>query len=788
MADTEPIRDVLDQADEDALAEAFGTAISQVRGRVLDAVVRAQYAHVGVARFADDPARLPSPDDAYQDVWWTDAVDEHVAARMRTIIQAAGLKSSDLFAPEGALASKMLEQHVALIESWSDGQRAHVVEVFDRALTEGWSVDRISAALVDSGALSGTAADVAARTEAVAAANAGVIAGWRADPQTAEGWKRWTATHDGRTRESHNTADKQTVRISEQFELDAGLADYPGDVTLPPEERCNCRCAVVYLDPNDPDAPRAEQVAPVIPAEDVTASAHTMSAPDHGGTTMATPTTTTDPGTDVPASSKSAGTLSGPVTVEGVRSGDGRVIAANALEFVDNAPVMFLDRTTWGHDDAVLVGRATSFTRKSSTHDAWDGQSDTYEIESTASLMDTDLGRYAKYVSEFMDGYGVSVDVDNATCEYPPDPLVDLDTIDPEELWWWGPPCVQVVTKGRVVGYTLCPFPAFQEARMRSLTSNGAVLANGATAPGGRLQFWMPAQVDIDEAAGTMTIRAIAPTREAILASGARQELYAGDPPYDWFVQPETPATPYPWRVDKDGHAHGYVALWGQRHIAFGDRTITVPKARDGYRAACNKQTWVSDGPQDVDSVWTTAVFVNGGFHAPADASMTGAEAQAWYAANSVAAADVALYEDRHGIYATGAVRPGIDRDVLRELSSSDVSPDWRWDRGGHTCYGLLSVGTSGFVVPAESTNAQRGLALVASGARNHGGVKAQTHGRIVERDGVIVTMQGLGRVPRSSGLAQLAADVAWIKERVVAQEAAAARERLAAALEGKRR
>ena len=810
IADGDPIRDWLDADAEQALVDGFTAAYDEVRGQVVLALMDRQYAAHGAgwARFADEPAHLPPPDDVYRDFWWTDAVDAHVAAEIRAIVTAAELRSTDLFAPDGALASRAIADHVKLIESWSSGQRSEIVDVFDRALTEGWSVPRIAEALADSGALSGAAAVTAARTEAVAAANAGVIAGWRTDPSTMDGFKRWLATADGRTRETHTVAHGQVQPIAGLFEVGAGMADYPGDVNLPVEERVNCRCAVVYLDPDDPDVPpelrhRSTVAAPAASVGDgsaaATATARTMAEPDNGGLTMSKKITAAgEPVSSVDPSATAPKRIGGPVTVEGVRSGDGRVIAANALEWVTPAPMMFLDRTTWGHDDAVLVGKFDTFERVStSALTPWDSESEVFEITAEGPLMDDEFGQRALRVVQFMEenagdgaGYGVSVDVDNATCEYVPDPDIDLDAIDPEELYWWGPPTVQVVVKGRVVGATLCPFPAFQEARMRTLSTDGALVASGVVPKGGRLQMWMPCDVAVAE--GRLSIRATAPSRshvDALVASGLsrssavtrasqRKGFYQGDPPIEWFRQKRNDQ-PYPWTVEQSGYCHGYASLWGQRHISFAGEWISPPRATDGYRNACNKQTWVAEG----DRVFTTAVFVNGGFHAPTNVPMTGPEVRAWYEQNAIAAADVAVYEDEHGIFVTGAVRPDLDPFSLRELSSSDVSPDWRDDRGGLTMYGLLSVGTSGFVVPAADTNHR--LALVASGARAHGGQRARE--RYVVRDGAVVAAQGLGRpVHGERRVDEIAAQLAVVRAQLAEIIGERKKAELAALLSGR--
>lgn len=57
--------------------------------------------------------------------------------------------------------------------------------------------------------------------------------------------KEWSTVMDGKERESHHNANGQIVGIHEQFKLDGGYADRPGDPDLPPEESVNCRCDVV---------------------------------------------------------------------------------------------------------------------------------------------------------------------------------------------------------------------------------------------------------------------------------------------------------------------------------------------------------------------------------------------------------------------------------------------------------------------------------------------------------------------------------------------------------------
>lgn len=88
-----------------------------------------------------------------------------------------------------------------------------------------------------------------ARSAVVSAANKGTM-----DMARAAGIdmaKEWMATPDSRTRPTHNIADGQYVPIDEQFVVGGYKCDYPGEWSLPPQERYNCRCTVGFVIPDE---------------------------------------------------------------------------------------------------------------------------------------------------------------------------------------------------------------------------------------------------------------------------------------------------------------------------------------------------------------------------------------------------------------------------------------------------------------------------------------------------------------------------------------------------------
>lgn len=87
-----------------------------------------------------------------------------------------------------------------------------------------------------------------ARSAVVSAANKGSMDMARASGL--EMAKEWMSTPDSRTRPTHHAADGQYVPINGEFFVGGYRCDYPGEWTLPPQERYNCRCTVGFVIPD----------------------------------------------------------------------------------------------------------------------------------------------------------------------------------------------------------------------------------------------------------------------------------------------------------------------------------------------------------------------------------------------------------------------------------------------------------------------------------------------------------------------------------------------------------
>lgn len=93
-----------------------------------------------------------------------------------------------------------------------------------------------------------------ARTAHTSAENAGRMEAMRqAEDKGIKLKKRWMATLDSHTRDTHAELDGQTVDIDEPFVVDGMEIMFPGDPNADPSLVWNCRCTMVEVDPEFPD-------------------------------------------------------------------------------------------------------------------------------------------------------------------------------------------------------------------------------------------------------------------------------------------------------------------------------------------------------------------------------------------------------------------------------------------------------------------------------------------------------------------------------------------------------
>jgi hypothetical protein len=372
----------------------------------------------------------------------------------------------------------------------------------------------------------------------------------------------------------------------------------------------------------------------------------------------------------------------GPLTVEGIETGDGREFDSEALSWADlPLPLRWNKEDSHGgepHTVAVNVGRIDKIWREDSGLIMGEGLLD----------LGHEDGRevHRKIEGKFL--RGVSVDVDSIkdadmTLVWPDTDPDGSGEPDPFAQMFAAPEKV-VFHKGRIRAATLVDIPAFAEAYIALLGEDGAVVAGGEPIGALRASF----------AVRTRTLAVEPPLQ----------------PPADWFANPDL-SVPTGITVTPEGRVYGHAALWGTCHIGQAGMCVTPPR-EDSHPYFMTGNVWTQDGGSA--SVGQITV---GTSHAPL--SMGHRAASDHYDNTGAAVADVAVGNDGHGIWVAGAIRPGSSPERIHELrAAGQVSGDWRRIGGQLRLVGLLAVNVPGFPVPKLSTTYVSGqqLALVAAG------------------------------------------------------------------------
>lgn len=189
-----------------------------------------------------------------------------VHARMVDATQVPTLPSIGSLAAEQYLAQAANTFSEVGDSLWATA-RAELLDGFEK----GESIDQLAARLRGSAGLTARKATLVARTQVLDASNAGSIATARATGLELR--KGWLDTPDQRTRPTHHQAgntygsDQGMIPLADQFTVGGYQCDRPHDPTLPPAERYNCRCTVIYsmVDAAVDDAVREAEPVPPIP-------------------------------------------------------------------------------------------------------------------------------------------------------------------------------------------------------------------------------------------------------------------------------------------------------------------------------------------------------------------------------------------------------------------------------------------------------------------------------------------------------------------------------------------
>lgn len=94
---------------------------------------------------------------------------------------------------------------------------------------------------------------VVARTESISAYNGGTNDAFAViQEETGDTFEKvWLATMDHRTRDTHFIADGQRVAFGRPFDVGGFPGMFPGDPLLPAQERIQCRCTFLVVEPGE---------------------------------------------------------------------------------------------------------------------------------------------------------------------------------------------------------------------------------------------------------------------------------------------------------------------------------------------------------------------------------------------------------------------------------------------------------------------------------------------------------------------------------------------------------
>jgi hypothetical protein len=409
------------------------------------------------------------------------------------------------------------------------------------------------------------------------------------------------------------------------------------------------------------------------------------------------------------------------MVIEGVWTGDWRFINPQSLTWRDlPLPVMVLTSTTPTHDGAQLVGQLTSVERHEfsegdinartgqpyppgTTYLSGAGKFNSSELaESTSQLIrdqflrgvSVDIGDSMSQI-EMVDRNGVAIpqeanDADwdlfdllfGFTADGSPEP--DPESEPPDTAVFFG----EKITAGRLMGATICPFPAFEGAYV--------VMADSSMAASG----FVPGE------SGPGIVYTPSTRKQALVAGGGPIK-----PPTKWFGDPRL-LEPTAISVTEDGRVFGHLASWTECHIGYQNTCVRAPHSKADYAYFHVGCVLTDDGSE----IPTGAITMNTGH---AELWQGPESAKAHYDNTGLVVADVCCGEDDHGIWIAGAIRPDADELTVRRLRGAALSGDWRQLGGSLELVAALAVNVPGFPIARPKARVASGapMSLVAAGS-----------------------------------------------------------------------
>lgn len=192
----------------------------------------------------NSPVGTYNPNRLWKPEWWIEAVNTEIAPVLWriywTTANETAKQTGHLIPMAGWQIENRWRAQLSRLYEYADTVGRRVTELAEQGDGEarGWMLDRLGL-VAAAGPMSDGIAGGMVDTEELEAEQGGLDAG------AGGGVKTWIAAGPN-PRPTHSDADGQSVLYGEQFVVGGYECDYPGDSALPPEERCNCYCAVEY--------------------------------------------------------------------------------------------------------------------------------------------------------------------------------------------------------------------------------------------------------------------------------------------------------------------------------------------------------------------------------------------------------------------------------------------------------------------------------------------------------------------------------------------------------------
>jgi hypothetical protein len=352
---------------------------------------------------------------------------------------------------------------------------------------------------------------------------------------------------------------------------------------------------------------------------------------------------------------------SGPITYEGIETGDGRLFTDGAVVWNEDLlpfPFKWQRVSAGGHDASVTIGRVDGISRGDN------GSILGHGIILTGENAPPEAAEYLGLLAEGAAG-GVSIDGDDAEfiVDYVEGANGEITNIKMK------------FSRINIRALTAVDIPAFASAKIA--LSSPVVADGGDYVREAKPRDWLP-----DDS--------------ALIAS------IPVDPPSIWLATPKfTELTPI--TITDDGRVFGHLCGKETCHIGYGS-CKTSPRN-------CDYDSYFHLGAIKTAEGETVCVghMTFGGGHA--DIHLGAQAAAAQYDSTSRVSADVRAGEDEFGTWIVGALRPTLSDTDIREIRSAPLSGDWRPIKGKLQLIAAHAVNVPGFPIP-------RAKVLVASGGQ----------------------------------------------------------------------